>query len=324
MSTTKLSDVYAYDDLMATSFLERIAQNIDAFNGASKGCLQLLNQQITGDYEKRAFFKTISALSRRDVTSSADATATKFTMDENISVKVKRKYLAESDRGAFRSMGMSPEEASVLAGEAMADETRQEMLNTCIAALDAALSGQSEINLDVSGDGANSKLTHLNMNNVLAKMGDASSNIGLWVMSGAAFHALVGSMLGGNSPQFNDSGISVYNGGTPTLNRPVLVTDCSSLAPADKFVVLGLQNGAGLLKISEDPEAVSHIITGKENLITRFQGESAYNIQTKGFKWDTANGGANPTAAAVASSTNWDKNATSYKSLAGVRLVVAQ
>ena len=325
MASTKLSDVFAYDELMATSFYERITQNTDAFNGASGGCIRMLNQNLTGDYEKQAFFKNISGLSRRDVTSSAAVDPIKMTMDENISVKVKRKYgPVDVDRGAFRSMGMSPDEASVLAGQAMADEVKQEMLNTGIAAVDAALSAQTGVNLDVSAAGSGTKISHQNLNSALAQFGDASSNIKLWVMNGAAFHALLGSMLSGEAPQFNDSGISVYNGRVPTLSRPVLVTDCSSLAPSGKYVILGLTDAATLLKVSEDAEAFSDIVLGGENIIGRFQGESAYNIQLKGFKWDTQYGGANPTAGAVATGTNWDKNVTSDKSLPGVRLVVAQ
>jgi hypothetical protein len=310
---------------MATAFIERISQNIDAFNAASGGALRLLNQNLTGDYEKRAFFANVSALTRRDDTSSAAVTATKLTMDEDISVKVKRKYgPIETDRGAFRSMNMSPDEASVLAGQQMADETRQEMLNTAIAALDASLSGQTEVSQDVSALGSGQNMSHVNLNKALKLFGDASSAIKLWVMSGAAFHDLLGNMLTGVAPQFNDSGISVYNGGVPTLGRPVLVTDCSTLSANNNYTVLGLTDAAALLKISEDAEAVSQIITGQENLVTRYQGESAYNIQLKGLKWDVTNGGRNPSASAVATASNWDKNVTSFKNLPGVRLVVAQ
>lgn len=325
MPSTKLADVKAYDVLMATAFYERITQNIDAFNGASAGALRMLHQKLTGDYEKLAFFKNMTALSRRDVTSSAAVEPIKMTMDENISVKVKRKYgPVDVDRGAFRSMGMDPDEASVLAGQAMADEVKQEMLNTSIAALDAALSGQTEVNKDVSGAGSDAKMSHSNLNLALAQYGDKSSEIKLWVMSGAAGHALLGNMLTGQAPQFNDSGISVYNGGVPTLGRPIILTDCAALSPEGKYVVLGLTDAAALLKISEVAEAFSQEVLGGENIITRFQGESAYNIQLKGFKWDTQNGGTNPTAGTVATATNWDKNVTSHKSLAGVRLVVAQ
>lgn len=41
----------------------------------------------------------------------------------------------------------------------------------------------------------------------------------------------------------------------------------------------------------------------------------------KGFAWDVANGGANPTDNALATGSNWDMTATSFKDLAGVSLI---
>ncbi|WP_020184540.1 major capsid protein [Methylopila sp. 73B] len=310
---------------MATAFYERITQNTNAFNAASNGALRLLNQGLTGDYEKQAFFKNVSGMTRRDDTSVASVTAIKLTMDENISVKVKRKFgPIDATRDSFRSMGMDPDEAAVLAGQQMADETRQEMLNTTVAALTAAMAGQSDIVYDAaaiaSGVTANI-LNHANMNKALAKLGDASSNVKLWVMNGASYHALIGNSL--SDMTFNDSGISIYNGGAPTLGRPVLVTDIPALnISTTGYNILGLQDAAAMMKVSEDPEAVVETVTGLENLVTRFQGESAYNIQLKGFKWDITNGARNPSAAAVATGTNWDSNVTSFKSLPGVLLKV--
>ena len=59
-------------------------------------------------------------------------------------------------------------------------------------------------------------------------------------------------------------------------------------------------------------------VTGLENLVVRLQGEFAYNLGVKGFKWDTANGGANPSDAAVGTGTNWDAAVSSYKDYAGI------
>jgi Major capsid protein 13-like len=54
-------------------------------------------------------------------------------------------------------------------------------------------------------------MSYVNLNQAMKLFGDSSSNIKLWVMSGAAYHDLLGNMLTGVAPQFNDSGISVYN-----------------------------------------------------------------------------------------------------------------
>ena len=41
-------------------------------------------------------------------------------------------------------------------------------------------------------------------------------------------------------------------------------------------------------------------------------------LALKGFAWDTANGGKSPTDAEIATGSNWDKVATSWKHTAGV------
>lgn len=323
MATGTISDAVVYQQQMYGGFYERLTQNLEAFNAASNGSIILRSAFTKGQYDQESFFANFSALSRRDDSVVTDANASAITMDENVKVKRKVKFLAEVTRDMMRSQGIDYETAAVMAGQQMADEFRQSMLNQSIAAANAALSGVSSWTLDVSGAGSSGVASVKNLNRVLAQMGDASSNVNLWVMSGAAFHALVGDSL--NTMNFNDSGVSIYNGGVPTLGRPVLITDAPTLTTGTtSYTILGLTNGAIDVNNSEMPDVVVDTITGKENIISRYQGEAAYNLGVKGFKWDIANGGANPTDAAVATSTNWDQNVTSNKSLAGVRLIVAQ
>jgi hypothetical protein len=127
----------------------------------------------------------------------------------------------------------------------------------------------------------------------------------------------------------NITGVSNFNvaSATPiTLNRPVLVTDSPSLivtsgtsnTPITDYITLGLAPGAVTVEDSEEEYVARFIETGKENLIVRVQGEFAYNLKQKGFKWDVGNGGANPASAAVGTTTNWDKVMASVKDLGGV------
>jgi Major capsid protein 13-like len=59
-------------------------------------------------------------------------------------------------------------------------------------------------------------------------------------------------------------------------------------------------------------------ITGLDTLVLRYQGEFAYNLGVKGFKWDTANGGVNPVNSAINDGTNWDPALTDVRERAGV------
>jgi hypothetical protein len=80
-------------------------------------------------------------------------------------------------------------------------------------------------------------------------------------------------------------------------------------------------SGAVEVENSEEQDIVVQDVTGLENLVVRFQGEYAYNLGVKGFKYDVTNGGANPNATAVALGTNWDTNLGSVKDRAGVCLM---
>jgi thiamine pyrophosphokinase len=62
----------------------------------------------------------------------------------------------------------------------------------------------------------------------------------------------------------------------------------------------------------------------KANLEMILQGEDDYVLGLKGFKWDTTNGGVNPTTANVVTGSNWDVNVASNKDLAGVKIDVDQ
>jgi hypothetical protein len=109
-----------------------------------------------------------------------------------------------------------------------------------------------------------------------------------------------------------------------TLNRPVYVTDSASLLVAgtpDLYRTIALTSDAIVIENSEMQEMAFTLVTGLENLVHRMQGEFAYNVSLKGFKWDVANGGANPNSTAIATATNWDQVATSYKDLLGVSII---
>jgi hypothetical protein len=70
---------------------------------------------------------------------------------------------------------------------------------------------------------------------------------------------------------------------------------------------------------SEEETITSQMFISLEQLVMRIQGEYAFNVGCKGFKWDVTNGGANPTGAAPGTTTNRDKAMAEHKNLAGVR-----
>ncbi len=112
-----------------------------------------------------------------------------------------------------------------------------------------------------------------------------------------------------------------------TLNRPVIVTDSASLIgnlnspDVNNYFTLGLVDGAIEVENSEEQYIAFQEVTGLENLVIRMQGEYAYTLGLKGFKWDVASGHANPDSTALVLGTNWDTHFSSVKDRAGVALM---
>lgn len=316
------SDFKVHQPFLQTRINELLTQNGNAFNGASGGAIRLSTQSIVGDYNYETFFASLGAglATRRDTTSMGAQTDTALLQEENISVKLSRKIATVAQtRDAFRKIfgRFTPTEFTGIVAEQVAQIMQLEMLNTGLAALRAALVQQtaSYIQPSLGAMATNSLVDGLN------GFGDAAQNIVAWVMHSKPYYDLVKNQIAANI-----TGVSNFNvaqGSPLSLNRPIIVTDSTSLVGAvnspdvPNYYTLGLVAGAADIINSEESEVVVQDVTGLENLAYRIQGEYAYNLGLKGFKWDT-NSGINPTAAAIALGTNWDSNVGGVKLRAGV------
>lgn len=323
MAIGKASDFKIYQEYLQTRVSEVLTQNGAAMAGASNGAIRLTTVSKRGDYEYESFFKSISGLvSRRDITSVSAATDLAMTQDEFIRVKLNRKIgpVAQT-RDAFRKLTgrFSQTEMSGIIGEQAAVAMQLEMLNSGLLATRAALVTGSSTLYAVPSTGT---LSTAGLVSGLAKLGDRADRIVAWVMHSKPYYDLVQSQITANI-----DGISNFNvsSATPvTLNRPVIVTDSDSLvvtagSPAvTTYYTLGLTADAILCENTEEEDVVFDDVTGLENLVVRMQGEFAYNLGLKGFKWDTTNGGVNPAAGAIGTGSNWDQAVTSYKDWGGV------
>lgn len=325
MAAGKASDFKVYQDQFQAGIVETLTQNSNAFNAASVGAISLSTMSRRGDYSQQAFFKNVANLvSRRDTTSVADATILPMTQDEWISVKLNRKIgPVDQTKDAFRKImaGLAEDEMSFMLGEMAAKAMQVEMLNSALRSGRAALNAQADVKYTVPTSGT---LNTAGLVSGLSKFGDAASQIVCWVMHSKTYYDLVQAQITANI-----DGVSNFNvaTGTPvTLNRPVLVTDSDALliasgsgsAATTDYFTLGLTADALIVENTEEEELVIENVTGKENLITRLQGEFAYNMGVKGFKWDVANGGANPSDATLGTGSNWDAVRGSFKDFAGV------
>jgi len=327
MAASLASNFKVYDEYAAGRTNELLAQFGSVFNGASNGAIRLTTKTQKGNYSYESFFANLGATlaSRRDNTSVSAQTDTALTQDENIKVKLSRKVnsVATTRDAWLKAFGsMTQTEFGDVLAEQVANIMQLEMVNSVLAACRSALKQQTaSYNTEASlGSISTSSLV-----TSLAKMGDAANKVKVWVMHSKPYYDLVGSQIAGNITNVSDFNIAT---GTPvTLNRPVIVTDSASLIAnlnspdLNNYFTLGLVDGAIEVENSEEQYVAFQEITGLENLVIRMQGEYAYSVGLKGFKWDVTNGGANPDATALALGTNWDTSYSSVKNRAGVALM---
>lgn len=323
MATSLASDFKIYQEQFFGGMTETLQQAADVMNEASRGAIAMTTETMKGDYEQESFFKSLSTLvSRQDITSVSAATALKLTQDELVRVKLHRKIgPTEVTRKAFLQIGENPELASFVLGQQTAQAAAENMLNAGLLAARVALANTAAVTNDVTGATVKT-CTHTNLIRTLQKFGDKSSRVVAWVLHSANWFDLGVDGVDNQIDSIAADIIRVLN--VPGIGRPFIVTDSPSLIAAadtpDSYFVLGLTDAGLQLILTEDQYVTTEEVTGLEQIVNRIQGEFAFNVGVKGFRWDIANGGANPDDTALGTGSNWDKAVTADKDLAGVVL----
>lgn len=321
----KGSDFKIYDEYFRGRFNELLATNSQVFNAASRGSIRLTTASERGNYAYTSFFQNLSSamVSRRDLTTVAAQTDTPLIQNELVTVKLNRKMVPVTQtRDAFKKIfgNFSETEFSGLVAEQMANAAQLEMLNSALNAGVAALRGVSASYHLQSSLGVMDTNTLID---ALAKMGDRADRVVAFVMHSKPYYDLVKGQTAANITGI--SNFAIQTASPVTLNRPVIVTDAVGLRPLLSpdigYYTLALTQDALVVENSEEQEVVLQDVTGLEQLAVRIQGEYAYNLGVKGFKWDVANGGANPTDATLITGSNWDTAYTDVKDRAGVAIM---
>lgn len=324
MAASLSSDMKVYDNYAAGRTNELLAQFGDVFNSASNGAIRLTTKTAKGNYAYESFFANLGATlaARRDNTSVGAQTDTALTQNEHVTVKLSRKVkpVATTRDAWLKAFGsISQAEFSDVLGEQVANIMQLEMVNSVLLACRAALKQQSASYVTEASLGS---MTTNMLVNSLEAMGDRANRIVCWVMHSAAYYDLVRNQIGANITNVSDFNIATAS--PITLNRPVIITDSSALVTQlnspdiNNYFTLGLTADAITVENSEEQYITFQEVTGLENLIIRMQGEYAYTVGLKGFKWDVGNGGANPDSTALALGTNWDTHHSDVKDRAGV------
>ena len=316
-----LSDLAVYSEYAYASMTEVLRQRIDLFNAATGGAITLRSAAHQGDFSDVAFFAKISGLVRRRNSYGSGSVGEKklaHLVDTMVKVAAGTPPV-RLDPGQFKWIQQNPEVAGAALGQQLAVDTMADMLNVGLGASYAALSAQTAVVYDATGNTLpENTLSFGNLNNGQAKFGDQASTISAWVMHSKPMFDLYGKNLSNAERLFNYGNINVMR---DPFGKLLVMTDSQNLVitgTPNNYAVLGLVPGAVIIDQNDDYTANEEAKNGDENIIRTFQAEWSYNVGVRGFSWDKTNGGKSPNDAALLTATNWDKYATSHKDLAGV------
>lgn len=322
MPTSTKSQFVIYDEQFYAGRVERLEQNIRAFNENSRGCIELRSNFHEGDFSQESFFQKGNHVYDRDPTSISAQTATGLAMDEVKSPKVNKGYLIESTLDSFKKLGRDDREMSYVLGQQLGDEIMQKYLNTAMYTLLGGFSVSAVASQLVYTGLSASSITSIGLNSGLRLFGDAAERIQMWVMHSKVYRDLVENQI---TEKLLEVTAGVLYGGNPaTYNRPVLVMDNPALISAgsstassadDVYHTFGLTRSAVTIEESEESSVLAETVGGKHNIIARLQGEFAYTVKMKGMSFSAA---ANPSDATLATGTNWSKKFADKKSLMGI------
>ena len=320
MATSLASDFKVYQQQFFGGMTETLQQAVDVMNASSNGAISMTTERMRGDFEQESFFESLATLvSRQDTSSTSPASAVKLTQDEIVRVKLHRKIgPVEVTRKAFLQIGQDPELASFILGQQTAQAVAENMLNSALLAARVSLANTSAVTNDVTGSSVK-HTTHKNLINTLRKFGDKQGRIVAWVLHSSNWFDLSVDGVENQIDSVASDIIRVLE--VPGMGRPFIVTDSPSLITAgspDTYYVLGLTSLGIQAVLTEDQYITTEEVTGGEQIVNRIQGEYAFNLGVKGFRWDITNGGANPDDTSLGTGSNWDKAVTSDKDLAGV------
>lgn len=312
------SQMINFNTYMMPVLIETLQQRVALFNQASQGTIALTTAGFTGDFLQSSFWASVASANRRvdRYATNADVTPIDMTQTKRSAVKIAGGFgPVQYEPSQMTWLEKPTAEGIAVITSAFADALISDQLNTAIAALVAAIANVgATVTNDVS---ASAGITQVALNNTDALFGDQSQRLAARVMTGAAYHALIGKNLVNAANLFQAQNVRVVD----VLGKAIIVTDAAALYAAgspNKSKVLTLQQNAAIVRDGGD--IISNIETknGKERIVTSLQMDYTFGLELLGYTWDETNGGKSPTSAELATGTNWDKTAASVKNTAGV------
>ncbi len=317
-----LSNMKVFNREVQTATIETLAQMVDKFNQASAGAIVLTPQGFEGDYRFENFWQGIHSAQRRvdRYAVNSAASSTPLQQLQEIGVKVAGGFGPVLwEPGQLTWVQKNPGEAVEVISRNLAEAILKDQLNTAIAAACAAFEAGTT---NTTYDAGTSVLSYRHINRAHALFGDHSQLLVADVMDGVSFHNLIDANLANEATLFSAGNVRVVD----ILGRRVVVTDAPALRETPSTTtndakILSLV--AGGITVYDGSDLITNIDTtnGKLRIETTFQADYTFGLALKGYQWDVSNGGKSPTDIELATGSNWDKVATSWKHTAGVLTV---
>lgn len=300
-----------YQEQFYLGVIEELARTVDVFNAGSNGTLLLGSDQYMGDYIQEAMYDRIPGLiQRRDINVDTAVADLSMSLQEHVGVDVAHRVGPVFQKYEdFERRGRSIDEMAQIIGQQFAGDFLARGLDLIVSALVAATDNVSALkNATLNTQTTNYK--HLVAGQKI--FGDQFRNVDAYLMNSESFFDLMGDGL--DNYKIDDvAGARIVSGVTQgALGKPIIVSDIPSLtydagAGDLKNRVLSLTTGAGsVIERGAARILVDDKVLGQENLGIRYQAETNTRLSVKGYAWDIANGGQNPTDAALATGSNWD------------------
>lgn len=338
MSQTLPADLYIpqlFAETVAYKFYENLSLWTKFAGGGGPIDLNLSVDLILGGgrYIDRPVFKPISSfMSRRDLTSEADATPAKVEYRNDNTVRCSSKAIVSWTQSAEWINKVSPAQFTTFIAGEFANRMWLYVRNFWLAACNAAISNMTTSLHDLNVWSASVR-TNLSAN-LLARCkalladraGDffnPGSGAG-WVFRSESFFTdlVTGQLASGTQ------GIADYVAGTGfplTLGLDYVLADDAALTVADagfdKYISLLLGKSCGFINILPASIQMPWMNPKAENVEFVWRGDFDFEIGFPGFQWDKTNGGANPTLANIGTASNWDPTYSDHREVAMARII---
>ena len=323
-----LTDLTVLNQWVRDYATERISYNIDLFNEATQGAIVLGTEVHPGDYFDNLSFAYLGGIVRQRDPRATGTIATKvLTNIIDTLVKVGAgTYALDLTPSQWRWIDQDPAKIIQLLGDMVSTQMMEQMINNAISAVAGAISNVgAAVTYSNGGTFANPlPLSFINLANASQLFGDRASQIRVWVANSLPANSLLINALTNAERLFTFNTVNVIR---DAVGRVIVVSDTPALLlqaynqaasqPAI-YGTLGLTEGAVSIMQQNDLDSNVDTRNGNNNILRTWQAEWSYIVGVKGYAWDKATGGAAPSAAALATGSNWQKYVTSIKDTAGV------